>query len=100
MLVAVRKVMEKFFTKHELEVLDDLMPETIKKKKLNESMADGIEGDAPCEGSESGEVKPTLFFFFIQFFSLSQFCVLRRTRSMVKRRRLLKPTDLLRSKYQ
>ena len=33
MLVAVRKVMEKIFTLHELEVLDDLMPESIKKKK-------------------------------------------------------------------
>ena len=32
MLVAVRKVMEKIFTLHELEVLDDLMPESIKKK--------------------------------------------------------------------
>lgn len=33
MLVAVRKVMEKIFTLHELEVLDDLMPENIKKQK-------------------------------------------------------------------
>lgn len=33
MLVAVRKVMEKIFTLYELEVLDDLMPENIKKQK-------------------------------------------------------------------
>ena len=33
MLVAVRKVMEKIFNLHELEVLDDLMPENIKKQK-------------------------------------------------------------------
>mgnify|MGYP001798089421 CR=1 FL=1 len=36
MLVAVRKLMEHIFTKHELEVLDDLMPETVKKKKIDE----------------------------------------------------------------
>ena len=36
MLVAVRKVMEKIFTLHELEVLDDLMPENIKKQKAEE----------------------------------------------------------------
>lgn len=33
MLVAVRKVMERIFTLYELEVLDDLMPENIKKQK-------------------------------------------------------------------
>jgi len=33
MLVAVRKVMEKIFSLYELEVLDDLMPENIKKQK-------------------------------------------------------------------
>lgn len=58
MLVLVRKVMEKFFTQHELRVLDDLMPETVKKKKLVASMAEGIDGDADCvEGSESGQVR-------------------------------------------
>ena len=31
-LVAVRKLMDKIFTKYELEVLDDVMPESIKKK--------------------------------------------------------------------
>ena len=31
-LVAVRKLMDRIFTKHELEILDDLMPESIKKK--------------------------------------------------------------------
>ena len=36
MLVVVRKVMEKIFTLHELEVLDDLMPENIKKQKAEE----------------------------------------------------------------
>jgi hypothetical protein len=58
MLVVVRKVMEKFFSKHELQVLDDLMPEMVKKKKLVASMADGIDcidGD-PLDGSESGQV--------------------------------------------
>ena len=37
MLVAVRKVMEKIFNLHELEVLDDLMPESIKKKQADEA---------------------------------------------------------------
>ena len=36
MLVAVRKVMEKIFNLHELEVLDDLMPENIKKQKAEQ----------------------------------------------------------------
>ena len=36
MLVAVRKVMEKIFSLNELEVLDDLMPENIKKRKAEE----------------------------------------------------------------
>ena len=39
MLVAVRKIMEKVFTLHELEVLDDLMPENIKKQKMEEEAA-------------------------------------------------------------
>jgi len=59
MLVAVRKFMEKGFTKHELQVLDDLMPETVKKKKLHESLANGLdedggEGGDAVDGSESG----------------------------------------------
>ena len=37
MLVAVRKVMEKIFNLHELEVLDDLMPESIKQKQADEA---------------------------------------------------------------
>lgn len=37
MLVAVRKVMEKIFNLHELEVLDDLMPESIKKQQADEA---------------------------------------------------------------
>ena len=34
--------MEKIFTKHELEVLDDVMPESM-KKKIEE--ADGVDGE-------------------------------------------------------
>lgn len=56
--------MERFFTKHELEVLDDLMPETVKKKKLNESLADGLEGEAGEGCSESGDVMLTFLFPF------------------------------------
>ncbi|XP_031572132.1 electroneutral sodium bicarbonate exchanger 1-like isoform X2 [Actinia tenebrosa] len=62
MLVVVRKVMEKFFSKHELQVLDDLMPETVKKKKLVASMSEGLngeavdgDGDGDGDGSESGQ---------------------------------------------
>ena len=31
-LVLVRKLMDRIFTKHELEVLDDVMPDSIRKK--------------------------------------------------------------------
>ena len=66
MLVAVRKVMEKIFTLHELEVLDDLMPESIKKKKAEHDAAhkkdddyEYDEGDDECceDGVDGKKVK-------------------------------------------
>ena len=63
MLVAVRKVMEKIFTLHELEVLDDLMPENIKKqkaeleakKKKDDSFDyDDDDGDDDADGRKVG----------------------------------------------
>ena len=54
MLVAVRKVMEKIFTRHELELLDDLMPETVKKKKLEEEEDNESDSDSD---DEDGQVR-------------------------------------------
>ncbi|XP_048584752.1 sodium-driven chloride bicarbonate exchanger isoform X2 [Nematostella vectensis] len=54
LLVPVRKGLEKVFTKQELEVLDDLMPETIKKKKLATSMADMIDGPVDQDEEDDG----------------------------------------------
>lgn len=64
MLVAVRKVMEKIFTLHELEVLDDLMPENIKKqkaelealKKKNDDFQYGDE-EYECDGEDAPDGK-------------------------------------------
>ena len=42
--------MEKIFTLHELEVLDDLMPESIKKKKHLAAEAD--DGDDESNGTD------------------------------------------------
>lgn len=50
MLVAVRKLMDKIFTKYELEVLDDLMPETV-KKQLEESVVESA-SDSDSDGCQ------------------------------------------------
>ena len=70
MLVAVRKVMEKIFTLHELEVLDDLMPENIKKKKA-EAESDDYDYDEDdhecCEDNVDGpKVKEERLDCFVQ----------------------------------
>ena len=39
-LVLVRKLMDRLFTKHELEVLDDVMPDSIRKKIEEEKGSD------------------------------------------------------------
>lgn len=71
MLVAVRKVMEKIFTLHELEVLDDLMPENIKKqkaelealKKKNDDFQYGDE-EYECDGEDAPDGKKVKIYLF------------------------------------
>ena len=70
MLVAVRKLMDKIFTKYELAVLDDLMPETV-KKKLEESV---VESASDSESDGDGQVWcPSTAHYKLHFPSLVQY---------------------------
>ena len=66
MLVAVRKVMEKIFNLHELEVLDDLMPESIKKQKAEKETdsedSDYDEDDDECNHDHTDGTKVKINF--------------------------------------
>ena len=75
MLVAVRKVMEKIFNLHELEVLDDLMPENIKKQKaeleaLKKKDDDFDYDEHGCDGDDpDGKMVKTEFTCFFNLLS-------------------------------
>ena len=79
MLVAVRKVMEKIFNLHELEVLDDLMPENIKKQKaeleaLKKKDDDFDYDEHGCDGDDpDGKMVKIEFTCFLNFPILHSF---------------------------
>ena len=69
--MAVRKLMDKIFTKHELEVLDDVMPDSIKKKI--EDIDDVGEDSLVSRGWNMNDARLLLYIIDIILMKFSRF---------------------------
>lgn len=62
-MIAIRKALDFVFTRRELKILDDIMPETIKRTEEDQRQLETV--DVSPEAETNGEV-PTPIFFSVE----------------------------------
>lgn len=60
-MIAIRKALDFMFTRRELKILDDIMPETIKRKEEDQRQLETA--DVSPDAENHGEVPTPLFIY-------------------------------------